>query len=110
MDIQKHKLYLEKLKKINYAKQDHWDIFKELFFKKISNFSEFEKFRINGLSNMLETGLPSEDLEETLNFFLPSILYFQKLILSENKVPYKNKIFREYQLLTIFQNSLICQN
>ena len=66
MDSKKHKFYLEKLKKIKYTKQDHWNIFKELFFKKISNFSEFEKFRINGISNMLETGLPSQDLEETL--------------------------------------------
>ena len=66
MDSKKHKFYLEKLKSITYIKQDHWDIFKEIFFNKISNFSEFKNFRINGLSNMLETGLPSEDLEETL--------------------------------------------
>ena len=46
MDIQKHKFYLEKLKNINYTKQDHWDIFKELFFKKISNFNSFEEFRM----------------------------------------------------------------
>ena len=66
MNIEEHKFYLEKLKKVNYKKQDHWDIFKELFFKKISNFTSFENFRTNGLSNMLETGLPSEDLEKTL--------------------------------------------
>ncbi len=66
MDIQKHRLYFDKLKKITYTKQDHWNIFKELFFKKIANFNEFENFRNNGLSNMLETGLPSEDLEKTL--------------------------------------------
>ena len=34
MDSKKHKFYLENLKRISYIKQDHWDIFKELFLRK----------------------------------------------------------------------------
>ena len=49
------------LKSINYPKQDHWDIFDFAYYKKISSFSEMRNFRKNGISNMLETGLPSQD-------------------------------------------------
>lgn len=61
-----HDYYYKKLRDITYSKQDHWDVFKNLFFQKISEYKSIESLRSNGLSNMLETGLPSEDLEETL--------------------------------------------
>ena len=66
MDQNKYEIYKKIIKEIRYSKQDHWDVFKELFFDKISDFKSFNSFRTNGLSNMLETGLPSEDLEKAL--------------------------------------------
>ena len=66
MDKNKYETYKKILKETSYSKQDHWDIYKELFFKKLSDFESLNSFRINGLSNMLETGLPSEDLEKAL--------------------------------------------
>ena len=66
MDSKEHKYLFEIIKKVNYSKQDHWDVFKELYLNKISDFKSLDSFRSNGLSNMIETGLPSEDLIETL--------------------------------------------
>ena len=56
--------YLEKIKTSSYKKQDHWDLYKEKFFKILSEFKSMDSFRSNGISNMLETGLPSQDLEK----------------------------------------------
>ncbi len=66
MDKAEFNHFLEIIKDLNYDKQDHWDIFNELFLKKISNFDSMRSFRTNGLSNMIETGLPSQEQEEAL--------------------------------------------
>ncbi len=58
--------YLNILNSIEYKKQDHWDLYKEKFFKILSNFKSMDSFRSNGISNMLETGLPSQDLDKVL--------------------------------------------
>lgn len=66
MDAIQYKFYVNKIKSLNYDKQDHWDIFDELFFDKISYFDSMSSFRTNGISNMLETGLPSQEREDAL--------------------------------------------
>ena len=33
-----HDYYYKKLKDTTYSKQDHWDVFKNLFFQKISEY------------------------------------------------------------------------
>ena len=58
--------YLEKLKSSSYKKQDHWDLYKEKFFKILSDYKSMDSFRSNGISNMLETGLPSQDIDKIL--------------------------------------------
>ena len=67
MDPATYKFYLDHLSKISYSRQDHWDIYGEPFYKIISNFNAMKHFRSNGISNMLETGLPSQDLDKVLN-------------------------------------------
>ncbi len=67
MNSTSYYFYLEKLLKITYSKQDHWDIFGERFYEVISDFDAMINFRSNGISNMLETGLPSQELEKVLN-------------------------------------------
>lgn len=57
---------LQALKTINYSRQDHWDIFDKSYYKKISDFNEMTNFRNNGISNMLETGLPSQDRQDLI--------------------------------------------
>jgi len=51
----------------SYTKQDHWNIFDAKFYEKIKNINNLSNFRNNGLSNMLETGLPSQERFELLN-------------------------------------------
>ena len=52
---------------ISYKKQDHWDVFDNIFYEKIKNIDNLFNFRNNGLSNMLETGLPSQERFYVLN-------------------------------------------
>lgn len=52
---------------LSYENQDHWDIFDEIFYEKIKNMNNLFNFRNNGLSNMLETGLPSQERFQILN-------------------------------------------
>lgn len=66
MNQDKFYCYLNILNSIEYKKQDHWDLYKEKFFKILSNFKTMNSFRSNGISNMLETGLPSQDLDKVL--------------------------------------------
>jgi putative sugar O-methyltransferase len=53
--------YFKILKSANYPTQDHWDIFNNDYYNKVKDFNEMLDFRINGISNMLETGLPSQE-------------------------------------------------
>lgn len=46
--------------------ENHWDIFDEDYKKLVSNKDNFKYFRRNGMSNMLETGLPSQDRKELI--------------------------------------------
>jgi len=46
---------------MSYEKQDHWDIFDEPYQRKVADMSNLRNFRNNGISNMLETGLPSQE-------------------------------------------------
>ena len=55
------------LLELTYEKQDHWDIFDKIFYEKIKNMNNLYNFRNNGLSNMLETGLPSQERFKLLN-------------------------------------------
>ena len=66
MEEDKFLNYLEIIKTLNYSKQNHWDFYKEKFFKKISDYVSMSSFRSNGISNMLETGLPSQDSDKVL--------------------------------------------
>jgi len=66
MDSEKYIFYLKKLKEIGYSHQDHWDIFDEKYYEKINSIDSMKNFRINGISNMLETGLPSQDRQEMI--------------------------------------------
>lgn len=54
------KLY-SNVRSMSYEKQDHWDIFDEQYQRKVSNMDNLRNFRNNGISNMLETGLPSQE-------------------------------------------------
>jgi len=63
MNLEEYNFYLEKLKNIDYSTQDHWDIFSSKYYDKISDFDCMKSFRTNGISNMLETALPSQDRE-----------------------------------------------
>ena len=99
MDESRHKFLYSKILKINYEKQDHWDVFKKLFFKKISQFSSMDSFRTNGLSNMLETGLPSQELESALNGNHYSNSY--------NQIEQKEILKRFEQLLIISDGEII---
>ena len=60
------------LKETSYEKQDHWDIFDNIYYQKIKQMNNLQNFRNNGISNMLETGLPSQErfqlLEEKKNY------------------------------------------
>lgn len=47
-------------------KDEHWDIFNETYYEFISNIDNWSKFRINGMSNMLETGLPSQERDNLI--------------------------------------------
>ena len=66
MNEEQYRLCLDKIKQQSYPTQDHWNIFSEKYYKKISNFDCMCDFRINGISNMLETGLPSQDREQLI--------------------------------------------
>ena len=66
MDIQVYNKLYEILNKLSYEKQDHWDIFDKTYYEKIKNIENLNSFRNNGISNMLETGLPSQERFELL--------------------------------------------
>ena len=61
MDENEYNYLFKKLANIFYEKQDHWDIFDDVYYNKVSNIKNLKNFRNNGISNMLETGLPSQD-------------------------------------------------
>lgn len=66
MDIQAYNKLYEILNELSYDKQDHWDIFDKTYYEKIKNIENLNNFRNNGISNMLETGLPSQERFELL--------------------------------------------
>lgn len=66
MDEEKYNHYMSIIGKSTYNRQDHWDIFDTLYYDKISNFNSMASFRTNGISNMLETGLPSQERKSAL--------------------------------------------
>ena len=99
MNKRQHDYLYSHILKINYKKQDHWDVFKKLFFEKISNYASMESFRTNGLSNMLETGLPSQELEAALKGKHYSNYY--------NTFEKEELIKRFDQLLTISDGEII---
>jgi len=51
----------------NVVKDDQWDVFNEDYYKIIQSKENWETFRRNGISNMLETGLPSQDRFTLIN-------------------------------------------
>lgn len=61
MNINEYKYLFNKLKTINYNQQDHWNVFDETYYNIIENLDNLKNFRNNGISNMLETGLPYEE-------------------------------------------------
>ena len=61
MDADLYNHYFKILKSSDYPPQDHWDIFNDEYYAKTSDFNEMSSFRSNGISNMLETGLPSQE-------------------------------------------------
>ena len=67
MNSETYNFYFNKLKDITYAPQDHWDIFNDKYYERISSPDSMDFFRRNGISNMLETGLPSQDRNELIN-------------------------------------------
>lgn len=99
MDKNFHEYLYSIILNTNYKKQDHWDIFKKLFFKKISNYSAMQSFRTNGLSNMLETGLPSQELEEALRGNHYSNQY--------NEIEKKDILDRFQQLLIMSEDEIL---
>jgi putative sugar O-methyltransferase len=66
MDTQLYNKLYEILRKLSYEKQDHWDVFDTIYYEKIKDIDNLYNFRNNGISNMLETGLPSQDRAELL--------------------------------------------
>ena len=125
MDKRQHDYLYSRLLKINYEKQDHWDVFKKLFFKKISKYSSMESFRTNGLSNMLETGLPSQELEAALRgnhysnsynkFEIEEILkrFDQLLIISDGEIvnlPFNSLVGNPRNYQYSFKNKLFYLN
>ena len=66
MDKKTYNYYYGLLKTISYEKQDHWDIFDSVYYDKIKNMDSLLNFRNNGISNMLETGLPSQERFELI--------------------------------------------
>ena len=67
MDIESYNKLYDIILNLSYDKQDHWDIFDTIFYEKIKNMNFLSNFRNNGLSNMLETGLPSQERFNLLN-------------------------------------------
>ncbi len=59
--------YLDKIKNTNYSSQDHWDVFGDLYYHKVSDYRSMDSFRTNGISNMLETALPSQERDLALS-------------------------------------------
>jgi len=66
MDLSDYNNCLQAIKNLRYEEQDHWNIFDDLYYTKVSNFHALNSCRSNGLTNMLETGLPSQEREEAL--------------------------------------------
>jgi putative sugar O-methyltransferase len=58
--------FYKKLINTNYQEQDHWDIFDKKYHDYIKDIDVMKNFRRNGISNMLETGLPSEKRDDYL--------------------------------------------
>lgn len=61
MDTKLYNKLFNILTKVFYEKQCHWDIFDEIYYNKIKDIKSLINFRNNGISNMLETGLPSQE-------------------------------------------------
>ena len=53
--------YSENRNKVHKPSNDHWDIFNESYYDLISSFDNWAKFRRNGITCMLETGLYAKD-------------------------------------------------
>jgi len=66
MNKKEYDFYYNRLKNTTYNSQDHWDVFDENYYKLISDYERMFNFRRNGISNMLETGLPSQEREKML--------------------------------------------
>ena len=67
MDPQLYNKLYEILTNISYEKQDHWDVFDKTYYEKIKYIENLNNFRNNGISNMLETGLPSQERFELIS-------------------------------------------
>lgn len=67
MDSGTYKFYLDRLKNTHYPPQDHWNIFDDKYYEKIGDFDSMGTFRTNGINNMLETGLPSQERDSLIN-------------------------------------------
>ena len=78
MNIELYNHLYEILKKTKYDKQDHWDIFDDTYYNLIAYMDNLENFRTNGMSNMLETGLPSQDRNTLLENGSTYSTYYDK--------------------------------
>jgi putative sugar O-methyltransferase len=67
MNINEYNNLFNKLKTIQYKEQDHWNVFDQKYYNIIENLDNLKNFRNNGISNMLETGLPYEERFNLLN-------------------------------------------
>lgn len=99
MNIEKYNIYYNILKKNNYIEQDHWNIFDKTYYYIIEDINNLKHFRRNGISNMLETGLPSQERQKLLVEQLEyNILY------NENE---KDEIIKRFNELVLMMNDQI---
>lgn len=88
-----YEYFYYKLINKKYFEQDHWNIFNTRYHEYIKDEKNLIKFRRNGISNMLETGLPSEEREE--------YLYNKEYNIDYNSEEIKELIKRKKELITI---------
>lgn len=88
--------FYNKLIRDTYSKQDHWNIFDKKYYNYIKDEKNLLNFRRNGISNMLETGLPSEKRNE--------YLYKKEYNIDYNNEEKDELNKRKTELLTIMEN------
>ena len=98
-----NKIYNYLLSNLGYRDQDHWSIFDKKYHQFIKNSEVMKNFRRNGISNMLETALPSQER---------NILYTEELYEEDYNQNEIKEIIKRYKelILMVDKEDLIFNN